>query len=121
MLQKILIIEDDLFSANLYKFHFEKAGYVTEVAMDGASALHLADSFRPHLIILDLILPRLDGFTLLQLFGHTHPHRHTPIIVISNLNQSTDIDRCLKLGAKKFIIKDSINYTDLITQAKQLL
>lgn len=115
MQQKILIIEDNNFSANIYQEHFAHAGFIPKIAPDGRIALDLIDTFHPNLIILDLILPKIDGFTLLHLI------KNIPIIIISNLNQKNDIEKCLNLGAKTFITKESINYNKLITLINSLL
>lgn len=121
MQHKILIIEDDPFFASIYKHHLDKTGYITQIAADGSTALILADSFRPDLILLDLILPKIDGFTLLKILTNTSPHHQTPIIVVSNLDQAPDVDKCLVLGAKVFITKNSIDYQKLITNIKALI
>jgi len=115
MSKNILIIEDDVYCASLYKLHLEKAGYITQTATDGPTALKLADSFHPDLILLDLILPKIDGFVLLHFF------KKTPVIIISNLAQSTEIDKCKELGAKLFISKDSVDYVHLINQINKLI
>ena len=112
---QILSVEDDLFSANIYQNHLTKAGYISKIATDGRTALDLADSFHPDLIILDLILPKIDGFTLIHLF------KKTPIIIVSNLDQDDDIEKCLSTGAKLFITKESINYDKLISEINKLL
>jgi DNA-binding response OmpR family regulator len=121
MPKKILIIEDDQFSASIYKSEFEKNNFQVTIAADGAQALSLADSFQPDLIILDLILPKLDGYSLLKIFQNTSPHHKTPIIVVSNLDQESDISTCHELGATHFFAKNELNFLDLLAAAKALL
>lgn len=115
MQNKILIIEDDPYSATIYQKHISKSGYLTKIAFDGRHALEIIDNFQPNLIILDLILPKIDGFTLMHFF------KNIPVIIISNLDQQSDIDKCINLGAKLFITKESLNYEALIKQIKNLL
>ncbi len=109
MQNKILIIEDDPFSANLYKHHFDQAGYISQIAINGRIALDLLDSFHPDLIILDLILPKINGFTLLHFF------KKIPVIIVSNLEHEEIA------GVKLFITKESLDYQKLLTKIKELL
>ena len=118
---KILVAEDDSFSANTYRKHLEDSGYTTMIARDGRQTLELVDSFQPKLIILDLILPTLDGFAILKLLHSKKTLSKIPIIVISDLDQSGDIQQCLDLGAKLFITKTSIDYPKLIQTIDQIL
>ncbi|MFA7300698.1 MAG: response regulator [Candidatus Shapirobacteria bacterium] len=109
MYKKILIIEDDLFSASIYKEHLDKNGFISQVASDGRIALDMVDTFRPSLIILDLILPKIDGFTLLHFF------KEIPVIVISNLEHEK------VEGVKFFISKSKLDYSKLINQINNIL
>lgn len=121
MQRKILVIEDNSFSSALYNDHLHSAGYQVQVAADGRQALDMADSFRPDAIILDLIIPKIDGFSILKLLRSVKPHKKTPIIVVSDLNQDEDINHCLSLGAKHYFSKSSLDYQELIQTIKKTL
>jgi DNA-binding response OmpR family regulator len=121
MSKKILVVEDNPFSSSLYKNHLTKAGYSVQIASDGRQALEYADSFYPQLIILDLIIPKIDGFAILKLLKSVKPHHLTPIIVVSDLNQEEDISRCLDFGATNYFSKSDLNYQDLISHITTLL
>jgi len=112
---KILIVEDDCYFAKIYQLHLSQAGYLTQIATNGSQALVSIDTFHPNLVILDLILPKIDGFTLLHFF------KKIPVIVVSNLDQQDDMDKCKTLGAKIFITKESVDYHQLISQIGTLL
>lgn len=109
MQNKILIIEDDPFSASIYKEHLDQEGYISQIACDGRHALDLVDSFKPDLVILDLILPKIDGFTLLHFF------KKIPVIVVTNLEHEEIT------GIKLFITKESLDYQKLLIKIKELL
>lgn len=121
MHKKVLVIEDNPFSSSLYKNHLTKAGYSVQIASDGRQALEYADSFYPQLIILDLIIPKIDGFAILKLLKSVKPHRLTPIIVVSDLNQEEDVSRCLNFGATNYFSKSDLNYSSLLSTVKNLL
>jgi two-component system alkaline phosphatase synthesis response regulator PhoP len=83
----ILVVEDDLSISNLISYNLEQAGYHVVTAFDGTEALHLMDSFCPHLVTLDLLLPRQSGWEVLHAIRN-HPRKHIatlPVVVLSAL------------------------------------
>ena len=89
--KKILIVEDDNFLRSLTAKRLEKEGYVVAVAVDGESALVTAQDEQPDLILLDLLLPGLDGFGVLGKLKAHNDLKKVPVIVFSNLGQKEDI------------------------------
>src|SRR6185295_12837886 len=108
-MNKILIVEDDKFLANAYRVKLTKSGFDIRIAYDGEEALSLIDEFNPELILLDLVLPKKDGFTVLEELKKSSKWQSIPVIIASNLGQSEDIDKGMKLGANGYIIKTDLS------------
>src|SRR3989338_8314834 len=102
--KKVLIVEDDEFLRSLTAKRLEKEGYEVVVAVDGESALVTAMDEKPDLILLDLLLPGLDGFEVLGKFKANVNLKKVPIIVFSNLGQKEDIEKAKLLGADQYLI-----------------
>jgi DNA-binding response OmpR family regulator len=117
--KKILIIEDDKFLSNAYRLKLDKAGFITHLSKNGKEGLLAVESFKPNLILLDLVMPIMDGFATLEKLKE---NKNTiSVLIASNLGQKEDIDRGLALGAKDFIIKSDISLDDLIKKINSLL
>lgn len=104
-MSKILIIEDDHFLLSLLAEKFVQLGFDTEMAVDGEDGLNKMINHRYDLVILDMILPKMDGFKVLEEAKKNQSIKDMPIIVASNLYDKNDIDKALSLGARDYIIK----------------
>jgi len=120
-MNKILVVEDDQFLANAYRIKLQKVGFEVIIVVDGAEALEKIKSQNFDLIILDLIIPKIDGFGVLTEIRSQEKYKTLPILVASNLSQMEDINRALKLGANDFIIKSDISLDALIEKIKKLV
>ena len=122
-MNKILLVEDDKILVKLYQVKFQKAGFDTLVAFDGQEGFDLMKSFNPDLIILDLIMPKVDGITFLGKVKDDPElsKRGTPILVLSNLGQESDIKKATDLGAKDFFIKADIGLEQMVEKVKEYL
>src|SRR5260221_1862987 len=100
-MKKILIIEDDQLVANIYRNKFSMEGFMVEVALDGESGLELVNTFRPAIVILDLMLPKVTGLDLLKKIRSQPAFKHLPIIVFSNTYLSNMVQEAWKAGATK--------------------
>ncbi|MBI3442794.1 MAG: response regulator [Candidatus Sungbacteria bacterium] len=121
MPKKILVIEDD---ASLQKALTEmlgKRGYTTYSAYDGEAGLRAAEEEKPDLIMLDIILPKKDGFAFLQEMKHNPAIASIPVIVLTNLEDSADIDRALGLGATMFLVKTNYQLEEIGEKIEQTL
>lgn len=103
--KKILIVEDDKFLIKAYNIKFTKEGFKVVTAADGASGLELAKNESPKLILLDLMLPKIDGFEFLKRLSEDEKIKTIPVIVLSNLGQQSDREKAISLGAKEYLIK----------------
>jgi DNA-binding response OmpR family regulator len=120
-MNKILVVEDDNFLANAYRIKLTKVGFEVVVAVDGVEALEKIKSQNFDLVILDLIIPKIDGFAVLTEIRSQEKYKKLPILVASNLSQMEDINRALKLGANDFIVKSDTSLDALIEKIKKLI
>lgn len=119
-LKRIMIIEDDNFLSSLMKVRLEKDGLTVIQAFDGEEATELLKTERPNLFILDLIMPKVTGFEVLKTISMTPELSNTPVIILSNLAQDSDIQKARELGAKEYFVKVKISIDDILRKVKEL-
>jgi DNA-binding response OmpR family regulator len=110
--RRILVAEDDRFLRKAAEMALKRQGYTVLTAADGEEALRAARTELPDLILLDLIMPKLNGFDVLQALKKETPTAHIPVIILSNLGQDRDVQQAMDAGAAAYFIK-----TDLSLQA----
>ncbi len=120
-MKKILIIEDERVLAKALRDMLERAGFEADVASDGEEGVTKVASGRPDLVLLDIILPRLHGFEVLKRIKENPVTKATPVIVLSNLDQDTDIDKARQLGAADFMTKAETDINNVLAKVKQHL
>ena len=121
MAANILIVEDDKFLRELISRKLTSEGFKIEEAIDGEEGLKKLQSLKPDLILLDLILPGLDGFEVLGRIKDTPSTSGIPVLILSNLGQKDEIERGLKLGAVDFLIKAHFTPEEIVTKIKGVL
>ncbi|MDQ6899425.1 MAG: response regulator [Candidatus Dormibacteraeota bacterium] len=102
---RVLLVEDDEAVAEMYKLKLELDGYLVQVISDGESAVRSAQADPPDLIFLDVRLPKMDGFEVLQALRRDERTKHLPVVVLSNYGEEELVERGLKLGALEYLIK----------------
>lgn len=102
---KVLLIEDDIAAAEMYRLRLVSDGYTVVVAEDGEQGLEMAGSELPDFIYLDIRLPRIDGFEVLERLRANPETAGIPVIILSNFGEPEFRDRGLKLGALEFLVK----------------
>lgn len=120
-MSNILVVEDDTFLANAYRVKLTKSGFTIRIALDGDEVFTILAQFTPDVIILDLMIPKKDGFEVLKLLKADDRWKNIPLIVASNLGQEEDVDRAMKMGANDYIIKSDLSLNDLITKIRSYL
>ena len=120
-MNKILVAEDDKFLAGAYKLKLTHEGFAVEIVKDGQELLRVLPRFQPDLIILDLIMPRKDGFAVLQELQKNPSYNTIPVIVASNLGQQEDIDRAMQFGVKDFFVKSDLSMDELVAKIRARL
>ena len=118
---KVLIVEDDDFLLKMYSSKLELEDFKTLTAVTGTQGLKLAQKERPDLILLDLILPEMDGFQILQALKADQETKDIPVLVLTNYAQKENIDRCLDLGAVDYLIKAHFIPSEVVKKIKQIL
>lgn len=120
---KILLVEDDSFLSSLLKNRLEKKGLEIVLAKDGEEALSLLKTIKPSLILLDIILPKKNGFEVMEEIRSNQQMEleKTPIIIISNLGQPEDIQKGRGLGAIEYLIKAKISIDELADKVKDFV
>ncbi len=118
---KVLLVEDDPFLSNLLKVRLQKENVDVILAKDGEEALDRIEAEKPGLVLLDLILPKKSGFEVLEKTSVDPQLKDMPIIIISNLGQTSDIQRGKELGAVEYYVKAKISIDDLVGKVKNFL
>ena len=119
--KKIMIVEDDHFLSSLMKARLEKEGFEVVQAFDGEEAIEMLHKVIPSLVILDLIMPKVTGFEVLQMLSITPQLDKIPVVIVSNLAQDSDIEKARQLGAREYFIKVKVSIDDLIGKIKTLV
>lgn len=118
---KILLIEDDSFLSSMYVTKLEISGFEVEAAEDGESGLEKVKSFNPDLVLLDIILPKMSGFEVLENIRKDADTKDIPVIMLTNLSQRDDVERGLDLGAQDYLIKAHFTPSEVVTKIKKYL
>ena len=120
---KILLVEDDSFLRSICSKKLVKEGFEVYGALDGEMALQEVNKIKPDIILLDIILPAIDGFGVLtKIRAHADKEiAKIPIIMLSNLGQDDDIKKATELGANDYLIKAHFTVEEIITKLRKLL
>jgi DNA-binding response OmpR family regulator len=121
MPKKILIIEDDKFLRELISRKLSDEGFNVAEAVDGEEGVKKVKIENPDLILLDLILPGIDGFEVLSKTKEEPSSAQTPVIILSNLGQKEEVEKGLKLGAVDYLIKAHFTPGEIIEKIKTIL
>jgi DNA-binding response OmpR family regulator len=117
-MNKILVAEDDKFLANAYRVKLTKEGFDILLVSDGEEVLKSLQTFEPDIILLDLMMPKIDGFIVLQILRTTEKWKTVPVIITSNLGQKEDIEKGMKLGATDYIVKSDSSINDIVLKIR---
>jgi len=117
----ILLVEDDPFLSSILQLKLDKENFKTIRAADGEEALNILieQGIRPDVILLDLILPKKNGFEVLETIRQDPTLEKLPVIIISNLGQPSDIDRGKALGVIDYFVKAKLSVDELVNKVKE--
>lgn len=118
---KVLLIEDDTFLVGMYVAKMELEQFQTYVASDGEKGLALAREVHPDLILLDILLPTVDGFQVLGELKDSAATKDIPVVLLTNMGQKKDVERGLALGASEYMIKAHYMPSEVIDHVKQII
>lgn len=119
--KKILIIEDDFFIRELYLRQLQKEGFEVSGSADGADGLVQANNLKPDLILLDIMLPKLNGLDLLRTLKTKAETQNIPVILLSNLGQDSVVKEGFTLGAEGYLIKSAYTPSQIIEEVKNFM
>lgn len=119
--KKILLVEDDTFILEMYATKLLNFGYEVLTAVDGEEALKIVKEKHPDFILLDLVLPSVDGFEVLKKIKKDPKTKSIPVILLTNLGEKQDVEQGLKLGADDYLIKAHFTPSEVIEKIQNLL
>jgi len=117
----MLLVEDDTFIANIYKTKFEMEGFKVTHADNGESGYDGAGKYHPDIILLDVLLPKLDGFSVLKKLKEDPAVKNIPVMLLTNLGQKDDVEKGLELGAVDYIIKAHFKPSETVAKVNKIL
>ena len=120
-MKTILLIEDDPFLIDIYSTKLKEAGFTIEVAIDGEEALRKVKEKNPDLVVLDIVLPQIDGWEILKKIKSEDKFRNLKIIILSNLGQKEEVEKGISLGATKYLIKAHYTPSQIVEEIKKVL
>ena len=120
-MEKILIIEDDSFLSEMYATKLTQAGFKVEIADNGQEGFAKIKEGKPDLVLLDIVLPKMDGFEILKIIKADDQLKNIPVIMLTNLGQKTEVEKGLVLGANAYIIKAHYTPAAVMEKIKEVL
>jgi DNA-binding response OmpR family regulator len=119
--KRILFVEDDDALAGVYLTRLQAEGFVVERVANGEDALASATRFKPDLVLLDVMMPKISGFDVLDILRNTPETANLKVIMLTALSQETDKERARSLGVDDYLVKSQVVITDVIERIKALL
>ncbi len=120
-MKKILFIEDEPALQKALSVSLKAQGFEVLSAFDGESGLKMVKDVKPDLVLLDLILPKMDGFAVLEELKKIPETKNMPVIVLTNLDETEDVQKVLDLGATNYLIKASYNTEEIANKIKEIV
>jgi len=120
-MKKILIIEDDVFLGDVLNVKMENSGFEVMLARDGTEGYEAIKSFNPDLVLLDIILPNMNGYEILEAKQKDKTISKIPVIIVSNSGQPVEISRALALGVKDYIVKAQFDPDEVLVKVQAQL
>lgn len=119
--KKVLLVEDDEALASVYVTRLEAEGFTIRRVPNGEDALAAALEFRPDLILLDVMMPKISGFDVLDILRNTPETANMRIIMLTALSQDADKQRAMTMGVDDYLVKSQVVIADVITKIKEHL
>lgn len=118
---KILLIEDDTFLVEMYTTKFELEGFEVVSAEDGKKGLDMAGKENPDIILLDILMPKMDGFEVLDALKKDKEMSGIPVVLLTNLGQKDDVKKGFERGAVGYLIKAHFMPSEVVDKIKKIL
>ena len=120
-MNKVLLVEDDSLLIDIYSTKLKEAGYDLKVVSDGSKVVEMVREYKPDLVLLDIVLPQMDGWEVLKALKAEEATKATKVLVLSNLGQKEEIEKGLKLGAVQYLIKAHYTPSQVVQEIEKLL
>lgn len=120
-MSRILIVEDDPYIMRVYERKFQAEGFTIATARNGEEGLEKVKEAKPDIILLDLVMPKKDGFEFVRELRKDDTYINTPIIVLTNLGQEHDVERAQKLGISAYLLKSNQSIQDVFEMVQKTL
>ncbi len=120
-MKSILLVEDDPFLIDIYTTKLKESGFSVDVAADGESALKKIQERKADLLILDIVLPGVDGWEILRKVKSLPELKDLKVIVLSNLGQKEEVEKGVDLGIDKYLIKAHYTPSEVVEQIKEII
>lgn len=117
----ILLVEDDAFVSDIYQTRLEQEGYKLVLAENGLEAMKKIEEQIPHLILLDIIMPYMDGMEVLKKLKANDKWKKIPVIILTNLSQKEEVDEGLGIGADDYLIKSHFTPSEVVEKVRTIL
>lgn len=118
---KILLVEDDKMISGMYDTKLRQEGFQVVLAENGADALELAIQEQPDLVLLDIILPQIDGFAVLRELRLNEKTKGIPVVMLTNLGTPEDKDKGTRYGATEYLVKANLTPSDVASTVRKFL
>jgi DNA-binding response OmpR family regulator len=118
---KILLVEDDAMIIDMYKMRLEAENYEVITVEKGSEALRVAKTAMPAVILLDVMLPESDGFSILQALKGEIETKNIPVLMLTNINENGDRERGMALGAIDYFVKSQHTPADVLVRIKRII
>lgn len=118
---KILLVEDDVDLQDMYESKFKMEGFGVVKAENGAIALDMIRTEKPDIVLLDIVMPEVDGFQVLQDIKNDPNTKDIPVILLTNLGQDSDIKKGIQLGAVDYLIKANFTPNEVVAKINKAL
>lgn len=118
---KILIVEDDQFISKMYTKKFQLAGYEVEVEYDGESGITKMESFLPDVVIMDVMMPKLNGIEALEKMKTNAKIKHIPVLILTNLSGTEDAQTAVQKGAVEYLVKSDFTPAQIVEKINSII
>lgn len=119
--KKILLVEDDAALAAVYKSRLELEGFDVREVANGEDALSAAVEYRPDLIVLDIMMPKISGFDVLDIIRNTPETTNMRVVILTAMSQQKDKERAQQLGADEYLVKSQVVIGDVVERIRHHL
>jgi len=120
-MKQILLIEDDPFLVEIYTTKLKGAGFSVAVANDGKEGLKKIEEKVPELLLLDIVLPSVNGWEILRAIKKNEKLKNLKIVILSNLSQKAEVEKGLELGAVKYLVKAHYTPSEVVEEIEKIL